>query len=375
MLEQINNLRYLDGLRGLAALYVVIGHARWLLWEGMSAFQQHPECYSRLQKLLVYFLAIFRYGHEAVLFFFVLSGFVIHLRYARLLEKEKNNARFDWLHFVWRRAHRLYPPLMAALALSWALYLLGTRLEYPIYQAATGYPLINQNVVCSVSEQTLLGNLAFLMNTYVPVFGGDGPLWSLKYEWWFYMIYPLFWLLTKRSLAGATFLMVLLFFLAQAGQWPVRLLQDIFGSMLTWWLGVLLADVYVGRLKMPWAVVAGASLTGMAATHFFPQVHDLGMALGFSGLLAVGFLLQKKHISLAPLEWIKPLGDMSYTLFVAHFPILVFVSGWLMSRSPQNTLPQHFGWFFGGVLLAVLFSYVLHLVAERPFLNRRHTGS
>src|SRR5665213_1414486 len=36
MLKQTHEkyLQFLDGLRGLAALYVMVGHARWLLWEG-----------------------------------------------------------------------------------------------------------------------------------------------------------------------------------------------------------------------------------------------------------------------------------------------------------------------------------------------------
>ena len=84
-----DDLRFLDGLRGLAALYVMIGHARWLLWEGYSeGYLQHPDSYSQAGKALVYFFSIFRYGREAVLFFFVLSGFVIHLRYARKLKAE-----------------------------------------------------------------------------------------------------------------------------------------------------------------------------------------------------------------------------------------------------------------------------------------------
>src|ERR1700733_11516002 len=78
---------FLDGLRGLAALYVVLGHARLLLWEGYSSgYALHPASYSKLQKLLVYAFSSVAFGHEAVLFFFVLSGLVIHLRYSRHLK-------------------------------------------------------------------------------------------------------------------------------------------------------------------------------------------------------------------------------------------------------------------------------------------------
>src|SRR5438552_18554076 len=89
------NLQFVDGLRGLAALYVMVGHARWLLWEGYSeGFLKHPQDYSIFNKALVYLFSLFKYGHEAVLFFFVISGFVIHLRYAQALAAHGTAARF-----------------------------------------------------------------------------------------------------------------------------------------------------------------------------------------------------------------------------------------------------------------------------------------
>jgi len=120
MLKQTHEkkLQFLDGLRGLAALYVMIGHARWLLWEGYSeGFRLHPQNYSVFNKALMYFFSLFKYGHEAVLFFFVLSGFVIHLRYARRMAEQGMAAKFDWAAFIWRRARRLYPPLLVAMTL------------------------------------------------------------------------------------------------------------------------------------------------------------------------------------------------------------------------------------------------------------------
>jgi peptidoglycan/LPS O-acetylase OafA/YrhL len=81
------SLAFLDGLRGLAALYVATGHARWLLWEGGDNFKQLSHTYSAAEKMLAIGMSVFKYGHEMVLFFFVLSGFVIHLRYSLQLSK------------------------------------------------------------------------------------------------------------------------------------------------------------------------------------------------------------------------------------------------------------------------------------------------
>ena len=355
----------------------MVGHARWLLWEGYGeGFQHHPASYSTINKALVYGFSLFKYGHEAVLFFFVLSGFVIHLRYARRMAESGLGAKFDWAVFVWRRARRLYPPLLAAIGLALLLDTLGKANGFAIYSQNTPYPVINANVISHLDGTTLLGNLAFLMNTYVPVFGCNGPLWSLKFEWWFYMIYPLFWLLSRRSIALATVLMAGLFVASFfPSVWPLRLLSDVFSMMLAWWFGALLADVFAGRLKWRWHWVAfGAGLAGLLALHYAGPLHDLGMGLIFSAVLAVGFLLQERNIRLLWLEKLKPLGDMSYTLYVTHFPILVLASGWLMSRSPKGLLPQHFGWVFTGIVTTLLIAYGLHFIVERPFLSRVPRG-
>jgi peptidoglycan/LPS O-acetylase OafA/YrhL len=141
--------------------------------------------------------------------------------------------------------------------------------------------------------------------------------------------------------------------------------------MLAWWLGALLADIFAGRLKWRWHwVVVGAALTGVLALRYVGPLHNLGMGLIFSAVLAGGFLLQEWKIRLLWLEKMKPLGDMSYTLYVTHFPILVLVSGWLMSRSSKGLLPQHFGWVFGGIAATLLIAYGLHFIVERPFLSR-----
>jgi len=211
-----------------------------------------------------------------------------------------------------------------------------------------------------------------VMNTYVPVFGCNGPLWSLKFEWWFYMFYPLFWFLSRRSIALVTALMAGLFVASffPAG-WPVRLLQDVFTAMLAWWLGALLADVFAGRLNWRWhRVVIGAGAAGVLVLSCVGPLHDLGMGLIFSALLAGCFLLRERKIRLRWLEKSKPLGDMSYTLYVTHFPILVLAGGWLMSRSPQGLLPQTFGWVFVGMAVTMLVAYGLHFIVERPFLSR-----
>lgn len=121
----MTNTKFLDGIRGLAALYVLLHHARWLLWEGYTrGYKLHPDAYNLLDKTIMYSSNIFIYGHEAVLLFLVLSGFVIHLKYAKALQNNQE-FKFDFLDYFLKRIHRIYPPLVVALILTLVLDYIG----------------------------------------------------------------------------------------------------------------------------------------------------------------------------------------------------------------------------------------------------------
>ena len=403
-----DQLDFLDGLRGLAALWVMLHHARWLLWEGWEGFRQHAADYAVWEKGLVFLLAPLRYGHEAVIFFFVLSGFVIHYGYAKKLAATQawaahpdtpecnerkarslppGEVRFGWLAYVKRRARRLYPPLLLALALTFALDFFGRSNGWAIYRSQTSYGLINDTIKSDLGVGTALGNLAFLMPAWVPCYGSNGPLWSLHFEWWFYMIYPLLWLLARRSLGVATGFVVAAFalsWLVPAGSFFDT--AQIFTALLTWWFGALLAEVMVGRLRVRWSALAPLTVLLLAlpvALARWPGLAsgwgaDTLYGLGFVGLFALCFTLRERGWSLRWLTWLQPLGEMSYTLYIVHLPILVFMSGWLLARSPDwatgGSLPRHFGWALVGAVVCLLVAWGAHFFVERPFVRKKCTA-
>jgi peptidoglycan/LPS O-acetylase OafA/YrhL len=363
-------LLFLDGLRGLAALYVLVGHARWLLWEGYSeGYRLHPEHYSLAGKLLVFALSLFRWGHEAVLFFFVLSGFVIHLRYATGLKRDPAYP-FGFLGYLARRARRLYPPLLVALAITWGLDTLGVRLQLPPALHTTAYPVINANIGSDHSLRALLRNLIFIMQ---PVFGSDGPLWSLNYEWYFYLLYPLVFLIDRRSILAASLVLVALSAVGFAPIWPDSLvwLRGVFQLMIVWWLGALLADGFARRLAIRYKRLAWLMLAPLALRlgPWMAPWHDLLMGVTFTGVIASCLALQDRGWSLEGLARLQPLGEMSYTLYVVHFPVLVFVSGLVMKQN-AGSLPEHFGWVALAVGSCLALGWALHFLTERPFLPR-----
>lgn len=108
-------LKALDGLRGLAAFYVLIHDAGLGLTQSYQhGFAIHPEKYEWYDRLVVYVFACFKYGHEAVIIFFILSGFLIHLKQARP-EFTFNN--FDIRTCFQKRFFRIYPTLIISIIL------------------------------------------------------------------------------------------------------------------------------------------------------------------------------------------------------------------------------------------------------------------
>lgn len=367
--------RFLDTFRGLAAMYVMIYHARWLLWEGFSeGYALHPESYSFIEKAQVYFFSLFKYGHEAVLMFFVLSGFVIHLRYSKLLAAGKT--AFDGLDFFKRRALRIFPPFLVALVITYAIDMVIMSKGYIDHFSDTRVSVITNIINPDHSLGTLLGNLVFIMSIYVPVWGTNTALWSLSYEWYFYLFYPLLFLFSRRSPWISTIAVLLLFMMSQTFGLGILLLDKVFFYLLAWWLGAILADIYTKRISvrfkhvMPFVLLLPVLPIIEDLDQWFIKTYlDVFWSFYFFGLFAVFFWLEEKKIRVKILERLGFLGDFSYSLYVTHFPILVLMSGMLIAS--HGKLPKTFAFVYIGIFITLIVALLINFVAERPFIKRK----
>jgi peptidoglycan/LPS O-acetylase OafA/YrhL len=367
-------LQFLDGLRGLAAMYVMIGHSRWLLWEGYTeGYLKHPEQYTAFGKFFVYFLSLFTFGHEAVLFFFVLSGLVIHLKYSAKL-KSNSGYQFEFGQYVIKRVKRIYPPLIYAILVTTILDVTGRHLGFSIYAHLTPNNSINGIVFGDMTLKTLAGNLFLVMDAITPVWGTNGPLWSLKYEWWFYMLYPLLFYLNKRNITLSFSAVTVLFiasFAAPAGTFVI--LVQISSYLFSWWIGCIIADMITGRIKVRMDLLSLFTLVFPLLIIFrkalFSQVvEDTLWAVGFGGMVILLLYVRNNYSELKALSKLKWLGDCSYTLYVTHFPVLVFMSGAVL-KSTGNVMPTHFYYVFSGILLTTGIAWGSHFFVEKPFIG------
>ena len=143
--------------------------------------------------------------------------------------------------------------------------------------------------------------------------------------------------------------------------------------MICWWLGVLIAEISAGRLRIPLLNFSVISICGFIMMFFIRQnavFYDLQIAFLFSAILSFLLCYSQKGINFSFLAFLKPIGDFSYSLYIIHFPILVFLSGLIMKLN-QNKLPQHSYFIIGGIFICLTISYLAHFLVEIPFTGSK----
>lgn len=333
----------LDVARGAAASYVVIHHV--------------AQAYS----LTAGPGLVFRFGQEAVLIFFLLSGFVIFAN-----ERERG---LDTRAYFIRRFLRIYPLLLVAMAVS------------ALVAAYQGVFLER------FSWSDLVGNLfsledvsALKPGVIVDPFMGDTPLWSLSYEVAFYVLFPgvlRLWL--KRPAAtnhaiGAASVGCYLWFAWEPNHWAL-----VGAYFLVWWCGAMAAQAYAmgGRtflaLGVPFyylialcvaaaAVVVRQGFVGLGVYPFLMLRHFV-VAVAFIVLL-YGPL--GRAFSAIAIKFAAPaafLASISYGLYVLHYPLLI---NWDVARTPTG--------FFLAFGLLVTLSVILDRMLSIALRRNRHVG-
>jgi peptidoglycan/LPS O-acetylase OafA/YrhL len=366
------NLRALDSLRGLLAIYVVAGHSRCLLWEGWRSWTERDHVW--WADLLASAGAVFRYGHESVMIFFVLSGFFIHLRAAAAITSESDEYRLDLGRYYSRRSHRIVPPYFFALVVTVLVDSMGRLVCPELYSAETGFPDIDaafEHKGYSINSVTYA---LFLLPSFMGQdFGTNGPLWSLGCEMIYYAIYPV-WLRLRLFNGGLAHLVVWiggLYAISHMNGGPTKTLVSnypcwIAGAALAEWVS---SQKILTRRHQVLAIFLGVG--GMFAIENNVASIVLPLAYALLGVGAVSlFVSVRQHWSETWIfRWSEVLGIRSYTLYACHYPILVFALAWVLSSHGQR--PANGSIAAVGFAVAVTICLGLFNLCERHFLHPR----
>ena len=332
----------LDGLRGVAALLVLVFHAFWSTADSEWT-REH------LLEPVTVGTGFMRSG---VAVFFVISGFVIAYSTRRL-----HDADSSW-RFIARRQIRLDPPYYAMIAV--ALLIEGAQrlipgLEYREYNA--GVVVLNMLYL-----QDIVGVPSVL-----------AVAWTLCLEVQFYLIVVIVALTAGRvgrtvevrtrmqvgaMLALTTTSLALALFGVSTGPW-------VLGAFWMFGIGMVLAWFVTGVIRM-WVV--GAIFTGliawgigMSAVNRADPWGGHWFAIGTAvlvGLLAVAGWLQR-----SPGRVMLYFGRISYSLYLAHLPVLIVVTGVLVKLLPDSLPARVFGILLG-MAAAIASAHLLHRFVE-----------
>ena len=364
-LPQTGHRNFLDGVRGLAALWVVLSHL-WIIPCGLGARNNW------LGPLTNWTL----YSHFAVDIFIVVSGFCLILPAAR----DGTLHGGAWV-FYGRRARRILPPFYAALVLS--------VLVFVVIEALHNKPL-------EISLPALLANILLLQDILPKLNLFNGPFWSIAVEWQIYFLFPaLVWFLGKYGKRS-----VLIFALVVSGaltaflQWR----HPEIAQACPWYLLLFAIGLCAGKVSAQCpdrnetvlcAALIVLSLAGVAAViHAHPITGHGGGDFGaylplidpLAGIgTAAGLLWVTRSPRRVPLLSWRPLvslGTWAYSLYLVHLPCLLLLNALVTTFRPEWRQPlPHVYALIAGLPLVFGTARLFFLAFEKPFLSRKKPAS
>ena len=346
----------LDGIRGLAALYVVMHH----IFE--RAFPGYPV--DNAPGWAGWFI----YGRFAVVVFIVQSGFSLSVSPAR------HGWRLDGIsRFAYRRARRILPAYWAAVAFS----------------LAVAWLIITPPGQAIPSTKTVLVN-GFLVQNFSGAPSPNRSLWSMAVEAQLYILFPLLLLLVRRFRATVMLAAVTIAVVAVGIVGPhvsgldtfvIRSAPDLAALFA---LGILAAGIVTasrGRRSWPWGLLALAAVAPVIATIWWKgsvwtidHQYWVDLTLGPAIACLLAALVTGHAAPLMRLLDSRPLrklGLSSYSLYLLHAPIVVVVYEELVA--PRfHTGPLAFLVTVAlAVPLAIVAARIFAAVFELPFLSPR----
>ncbi|MDQ2937607.1 MAG: acyltransferase [Acidobacteriota bacterium] len=364
-------LQSIDALRGVAALGVVLYHS---LLQTQNAL---PGNFLRWPVKLLQFVSSF--GYIGVFLFFVISGFCIHLQWAKSRANQQPQS-IQFGSFWKRRIRRLYPPYLIA----FALFMIMAALT-------TGINVTHFFVYDIVMHLLMLHNLD--PNTCYSI---NGVFWTLAIEEQLYLAYFLLLFLRKRWGWGPTLaicaLARVLWFLFSHAVWitagqGIPVPEAAASHWFTWALGAIAVEAAFGLVTLPkWCrnlwIAAAAIVVASVVSVILPVTqkdtlaHDLAWMLmhpiwGLGFFIVVNRAVQAEHAWLAKLR--RPrivtaaatVGVFSYSLYLTH-ELVIMQSWWFVIEG----FPPILNTLLIVVPATVAFAWLFYRFCEKPYLRK-----
>ncbi len=349
-------LEFIEGLRALAALFVVMSHAATVA----------PR--SGLSLPFRAIVPLFFYGHYAVSIFIVVSGYCLMLPVAA---SQTHELRGGLREFIYRRSKRILPPYYAALFLSVSVSLVARHMAPANEKFSIG---------------SFLSHL-ILMHNVRPDWAVDynGVLWTLATEWQIYFAFALLLLPIYRFAGIATVVVVA----AILGITPCLMgfAGDLVGACY-WYIALFAfgmagahyrfqprARAWIAR-HVTTSLIVTATLLAIAMAYVpysrtWQEMLYLDILFGAATAILILYCTAEGDSAITRLLACQPLrklGLFSYSLYLVHMPIISTIDWCIKRMHPSDNLL--FVCQFAVVIPATIaLSYLFFIIFERPFLT------
>jgi peptidoglycan/LPS O-acetylase OafA/YrhL len=351
---------------------VFLGHLRTLLfknyWDGPDG----------TGKKIFYFFTGF--SHEAVIVFFVLSGFFITGAIIKAIE----NRRFSFLNYGLDRLVRLWIVLLPGLVFTFlvdriGLHYFGNNLAYTGSLKYMGHIDVSANL----NFKTFVGNVFFLQNILVNTFGSNAPLWSLCNEFWYYFLFPvtLFIFISKKNWQRFLFLGMALGIIIFIG-------ENISLYFLIWLIGSVV--FFIGTTLPPPSIRIRNILFSGGLIVFFICLYKLrtggrsDFMKDFISGIVTGIVCYTGLFSNIRSRIINRVASffsgISYSLYVLHLPLCILITSCLAGFQRDWGLNNFILYiiivfFVLGVTVGFWYLFESRYIQVRTYLKRKFFSS
>lgn len=364
----VSNL--MDSLRGVSALIVAFAHAFQIFCLPYFGLYGFPHLFT--SALATY----------AVVVFFIVSGFMIFLS----VENHSDKFGFKVLEFFKARLIRIYPPLILSLVICIAVYQIMTRFNINGAESfRLGGELYLAREKVSFEWGSFISTLLLIYNIIPnapPALLINGPLWTLSYEWWFYLLtmFIVNAISNKKIVCWLPVIIIaIFFFLAGSLLWKL---------LLIWCSGYFLGYLYKSKklyrktfdriiyLSIVLCIICifliGKSNTFLCLAEPLQRYgKDGATIMMFVGLIltAIIGLVISQQINL---NFLRKTARYSYTLYLIHFPIFLIMFGLL------HEYLIHYSWKLSllvgifSTLIAIAVAYKFSLLVENRQLMDKY---
>ena len=343
----------LDGIRGLAALFVVVHHCY------LASFSGYPRSTGP------WWTGWMMYGHLAVVVFIVLSGFSLGIAPARRDWRIRSLRTYAHRR-AWRILSAYWPALVFSMVMAWVF----------VPQPGDGSPTLRSAVVYGLLAQDIVGAPS-----------PNGAFWSIAIEAQLYVLLPVILLVARRSGLAVALVAVTAPVLAIGTFGSSVAVLDLFTRFtpqlaVGFTAGVVAAGIASSprarRLPLLWLAVGAAAppLVLIASTgstwtieHYFWV--DLAITPAIAVLLAAIAAGKARRVSaVCDAPPVRSLGGFSYSLYLIHAPIVVAVAALLVRPHVGAGVPTLIVMLLTALPLAVLASRAFAALFDLPF--QRH---